>query len=131
LAALNDIAVAGGTTNAFLIDTGDPEATKANFRAAIDVIRTEAISCELGIPAHPSGGTFDADKIDVSYTLEMEMTRFDYDPDCEVEGAWHYDDPADPTMIVLCEETCTFVQSTPGLELNVDFLCENRPVVVK
>lgn len=131
LGALNGVAAAGGTTEAFLIDTGDPEATKANFRAAIDVIRTEAISCELGIPPHPRGGTFDADKIDVSYTLDGETNRFDYDPGCEVEGAWHYDDEEDPTMIELCLETCEFIQSSPGAELNVDFLCEDRPDVVK
>src|SRR5690606_4904346 len=99
--------------------------------AAIDQIRTEAISCELGIPPHPMGGTFDADKVDVSYTLDGDSTRFDYEPDCEVSGAWHYDDEDDPTLIVLCPETCTFVQSTPGAELNVDFLCEDRPVVVR
>jgi hypothetical protein len=131
LSALNGVAAAGGTTDAFLIDTGDPDATQAAFRAAIDVIRTEAISCELGIPPHPSGGSFDQDKIDVSYTLDDMVTRFDYDPDCEVEGAWHYDDPEGPSMIVLCAETCDFIQTSPGAELNVDFLCENRPVVVK
>jgi hypothetical protein len=131
LGALNEVAVAGGTTEAFLIDTGDPVATQANFRAAIDVIRTEAISCELGIPPHPRGGTFDADKIDVSYTLGDETNRFDYDPDCDVEGAWHYDDEDSPTQIVLCQATCEFIQSSPGAELNVDFLCENRPAVVK
>lgn len=132
LSGLHAVAQAGGTTEAFLIDTDDPAATKAAFLSAIDAIRTDAISCDIGIPPHPKGGTFDADKIDVSYTLkDGTTTRFDYDEECIAEGAWHYDDPANPSIIQLCESTCTFAQSQPGIMLNVDFLCVERPVVVR
>jgi len=132
LSGLHAVAASGGTEQAFLIDTGDPDATRAAFLSAIDAIRTEAISCEIGIPAHPSGGSFDADKIDVSYALSGGApTRFDYDADCIAEGAWHYDDAANPTLIQLCPTTCEFVQSEPGIELNVDFLCIDRPPVVR
>jgi hypothetical protein len=132
LGALNGVAAAGGTTEAFLIDTDDPEATKAAFRAAIDAIRTQAISCELGIPPHPTPGrSFDKDRIDVTYTVDATTTRLDYDPECEVEGAWHYDDAAAATMIVLCPATCEQIRATSGADLNVNFLCEDRPPVVR
>lgn len=131
LEALHEVAEAGGTTAAFLIDTGDPTATQAAFRQAIDAIRSQAISCELGIPPNPSGGTFDPNKIDVTYTAAGATTRFNFDPLCEAEGSWHYDNAADPSAIVLCENACTLVQSLPGAQLDVAFLCEDRPDVVK
>lgn len=132
LDALNDIAEAGGTSQAFLIDTDNPEATKTAFRAAIDKIRARAVSCELGIPAHPTPGKkFDKDKINVSKTLAGKKTAFLYDPDCEEGDAWHYDDEENPKKIVLCSATCEQVQSEPGVDLNVDFLCENRPPIVR
>ncbi len=131
LGALHEIAAAGGTTEAFLIDTGDPAATQAAFRAAIEAIRSQAVSCELGIPPNPMGGTFDADRIDVTYTVGGQTTRLDYDPLCEVESSWHYDDEANPTSIQLCADTCSLVQSLPGVQLDVAFLCEDRPAVVR
>ncbi len=131
LSALNGVAAAGGTTEAFLIDTGDPEATKANFRAAIDAIRTQAVSCELSIPPHPiPGRAFDKDKIDVSYTVDSASTRLDYDPTCQESGTWRYADD-EASLIELCPDTCDLIRSTPGADLNVDFLCEIRPDVVK
>jgi hypothetical protein len=131
LADLNAVAAAGGTTEAVLIDTNDPSATKQKFRETIDAIRAKAVSCELGIPPHPDGGTFDKDKIDVVYKSGTKSTRLSYDPTCKKESAWHYDDESDPESIELCAATCTTVQQDPKAELNVDFLCEPRPDVVK
>ncbi len=132
LEPLNQIAAAGGTGTAFLIDTGNPAATKAAFRAAIDSIRAQALSCNLGIPPHPvEGETFDKDKVNVSVTVDGEKDVFSYDPECASEGSWHYDDEQAPTEIVLCPSTCTDVQGTPGADLDVDFLCRVRDDVVR
>lgn len=132
LSPLNQVAAAGGTESAFLIVTGDPEATRDAFKNAIDAIRAEAISCELGIPEHPTPGqSFDKDKINVSVTVGGDKTDFAYDPDCEDENSWHYDDEDDPSFIELCPSTCAEVQATPGADLNVDFLCQVRPDVVR
>lgn len=131
LGALDEIAASGGTTEAFLIDTGDPVATQAAFRAAIEAIRSQSVSCELEIPPNPNGGTFDPDKIDVTYTVGGQTTRLDYDPLCEVGSSWHYDDEADPSFIQLCSDTCALVQSLPAVQLDVAFLCEDRPDVVR
>lgn len=131
LADLHSVAEKGGTTEAFLIDTADPAATKANFRRAIDAIRTKAISCELPIPEHPKAGmTFDKDKIDVTVTVGSNTSRLDYDPTCTASDAWHYDDEDDASEIILCPDTCAGIQSQPGADLNVDFLCEDRPIVI-
>ena len=53
---------------AFLIDTGDPNATAGAFTAAVDQIRGTAISCNLAIPKPPGGRTFDKEKVAVRYT---------------------------------------------------------------
>ncbi len=131
LASLDQIAVAGDTTKAELIDTNNPETTKTALTNAINAIRENSISCDLDIPPHPQGGTFDKDKIDVRYLSGTKNTRLIYDPDCEEEAAWHYDDEDDPGSIVLCDATCLTVQSDPEAQLQVDFLCKPRPEIVK
>ncbi|WP_338091891.1 VWA domain-containing protein [Sorangium cellulosum] len=123
---LHDIAAAGGTGDAFVIDTGDPDATAAAFNAAIDQIRGSAISCTLPIPAAPDGRTFDKQRVRVTYTSGTNPpTTLDYDQECEAESAWRYDNPQNPTQIVLCDSTCGKVQADPAASLGVDFTCED------
>ena len=122
---LQAIAEAGGTDEAFLIDTGDPEATSTAFRDAVSAIRGRAITCSLPIPTPPDGRELDRRKVAVTYGhagSAPEVLR--YDPDCGGDDTWHYDVPAAPTAIELCEQTCQVVQSDPAAELGVDFACE-------
>ncbi len=121
---LNGIAVAGGTKQAFIVETGDPEKTKADFKAVIDGIRQTAISCAIEIPALPPGKTFDSKKVNVTYTSGATQTLVAYDESCATPNAWHYDDPASPKTIVLCEGTCKTVQSDTAAGLHVEFGCD-------
>ncbi|WP_437958710.1 vWA domain-containing protein [Sorangium sp. So ce119] len=124
---LQDIAEAGGTGEAFIIDTGDPAQTTATFKAAIDQIRGTAISCTIAIPSAPDGRTFDKQKVNVTYTSGTGNTPTNllYDQDCAVESAWRYDDPANPTSIELCASACATVQADPAASLSVEFTCED------
>ena len=131
LANLNTIAKAGGTKEAFLIDTGDPVATKQALQEAIFEIRQAAASCTISIPKHPDGANFEKEKIDVRVTMAGRNTRLAYDPFCEPGGGWHYDDEDAPTEIVLCDETCDGVQVSLLNKLDVDFLCKPREPVIK
>jgi hypothetical protein len=132
LVPLNELAESGGTEQAFLIDTGDPTATQAAFRKAIEAIRESSLSCSLPIPEHPEGKTtFEKDNIDVSVTIGDEVQRFAYDNECTELGSWHYDDDEKPTSIELCDLTCVDLKSKPEAHLNVDFLCEPRPDVLR
>jgi hypothetical protein len=122
---LHAIAEAGGTQQAFLIDTGDPEATSSAFTQAIDAIRETAISCSLAIPEPPAGETFDKERVAVRYTGgDGATTTFTYDASCAQADAWHYDDPGAPQQIVLCENTCARVQSDATAAFEVEFACE-------
>ncbi|WP_437818752.1 vWA domain-containing protein [Sorangium sp. So ce1078] len=123
---LHDIAAAGGTGEAFLIETGNPDATATSFRAAIDQIRGAAVSCTVAIPPAPDGRTFDKQRVRVTYTSgDSEPKALAYDQECASDDAWRYDDPANPTQIELCESACSAVQSDPEASLGVDFTCDD------
>jgi hypothetical protein len=121
---LADIAKAGGTGDAYLIDTGNPSQTAADFKKTIDGIRSAAVACEVAIPSAPAGQTFDKKKVTVRYTSGSSMSALVYDPNCAAGAKWHYDDPDKPSEIVLCPDTCKELQSHDDAELAVDFECE-------
>lgn len=123
---LNDVAVAGGTDHAFLVTTGDPQRTKADFRAAVTGIRTQALSCQFDIPVLPDGQSFDPEAANVSYTVGTEHVELGYDAACTSDGAWRYDDAASPTRMELCDTTCDAVKAAAGAVLEVDFGCRRR-----
>jgi len=126
VADLNQIAVAGGTGQAFLIDTGNASATAAAFSAAIEQIRGSSISCDLNIPPPPDGSNFDKEKVAVNYTSGATgvVDQLVYDPDCTTQRGWHYDDPANPTLIQICDVPCAVIQGDRTASLSVDFVCE-------
>jgi von Willebrand factor type A domain len=121
---LREIAEAGGTGQAYLIDTGNAAQTVADFKQTIDAIRSAAISCKLDVPPAPLGQTFDKKKVSVRYSKRGMTTALGYDSECKAAAAWHYDDPNQPKQIVLCPETCKTLQSDDSVELAVDFECE-------
>lgn len=131
LANLDTLAQAGGTDAPFMIDTGNTAATQLALDAAIQSIRSRAVSCEVAIPPHPKGGQFEKDKVDVSVSEGGTATPLGYDAECETASGWRYDNAAAPTMIELCDSSCGMIQTSPGAELNVNFLCEPRPDTIK
>jgi hypothetical protein len=126
LTNLNNIAVAGGTTSATLIDTGNPAATKAVLLEEMRRIRAKAMSCELVRPAPPAGETFDAEKVNVRYdSKDAASTPLVYSADCSAENGWRYKTPAND-VIELCADTCAKVQKDPWAKLLVEFGCVRR-----
>jgi hypothetical protein len=131
LAALSDLAEAGGTGAAFLIDTGNVGATESAFQTAIESIRSATVSCTLLIPPHPQGGSFEPDKIDVAVTSEGATVVLPYDENCTETLGWHFDDPLAPTAVELCSQACSSIQASENSTIDVNFLCEPRVGVVK
>jgi hypothetical protein len=127
LANLNVIAQAGGTDQAFIVATGDPAQTEADFKAVIDGIRGVALACDIAIPLPPSGSAFVPERVNVVYGSASSAERtLDYDPSCATEDAWHYDDAMMPTTIVLCNESCGLAQREASAHLSIEFGCERR-----
>jgi hypothetical protein len=125
---LNIVAEQGGTEAAFIINTEDPAQTAADFRAVIESIRTNSFSCNLPIPAPPAGKTFDPTKVNVTYSNMIGLTEFVYDETCTERFAWHYDDPANPTVIQMCDQVCLDIRADYKNEgmLDVEFGCATR-----
>ncbi|WP_437330050.1 vWA domain-containing protein [Sorangium sp. So ce381] len=127
LTNLHEIAAAGGTGEASMLNTGDPAQTAAAFKTAIDKIRGAAVSCTIPIPPAPDGRSFDKQKVNVTYTSAASNTptTLTYDQACSAAGTWRYDEPANPTAIILCDDTCAVVQADVEVSLGVDFTCED------
>jgi hypothetical protein len=125
-AALNGIAAAGGTTSAFLVDTGGN--VNAQFLAAMNQIRHAALGCQYQIPL-PTSGVPNYQQVNVNYTPGAggATVTFPYVPSaaaCPAGGnAWYYDNPAAPTQIILCPSTCATVEGDAAATLAITLGC--------
>lgn len=126
---LDQVAMAGGSDHAYIIDTGNPTQTTAAFKAAIDTIRGAAISCNVQIPPAPMGSMFDKQNVVVSFTSNGTPTRLTYDATCMAPNTWHYDDPQNPRQVVLCPNTCSAIQSDKSGSLSIEFACTPQIIV--
>jgi von Willebrand factor type A domain len=126
---LNELAEAGGTGAAFMIETGEPEQTAQTLGAAIAKVRASVPSCEAVLPELPGGQAFDPERVNVTLGREGELTELGYDEACEADLAWHFDDPAAPSRIILCEAVCKQAQSEPALDVSVAFGCQRLAAV--
>jgi len=126
LDSLNQIAAAGGTNTAYLLDSGQDVA--ALFADALSKIRNRTISCNYTIPSGSSTGPIDYTKINVEVTIGAGGTptliaHVANASACGANGGWYYDNPAAPTMITLCQTTCDPVLATPGSNLVILIGC--------
>lgn len=94
------------------------------------VATTSQLSCELTIPQE-DGGNVDTAKINVRIvgdTTTEELYKVDGPGTCGADGGWYYDDPANPTKVVLCPVSCDVAQSQVGIgktgRIEVLFGCE-------
>ncbi len=102
---LNQMAAAGGTGDAFLVD--DPTQVQGVVDA-INQIRSQALPCEYAIPE--SSGGFDKTLVNLSWSHDGSTTLVPYVGDamkCDAaQGGWYYDHPDVPMELVACSQTC-------------------------
>ena len=108
-----------------------------DFNSVFSVLSTQVVagsqlSCEFQIPPPPEGMDFDPDLVNVEFDDGMGGTlslgRVDSPAECaNVVDGWYYDNAADPTMVILCEQTCTKVQGTMNGSVSVVFGCATKP----
>jgi hypothetical protein len=124
---LGQIATAGGTGAPIVVTVGDPDKTRADIQAAFNAIRKEQVPCAFPLPSPPPGMALDIDKVNVLYTPtggpQVALAR---DPECATGKGWRYDDPLNPTQVVLCPETCATIQKDPGAALDILFGCGTK-----
>lgn len=128
LQKLNQIAAAGGTSQAYLVESGGG----AEVLQALNRIRTDAqIPCALQLP-QSSAAALDLDTVNLVYadeactmtTIGMVQGAAACSPQV---GGWYYDDPARPTSIRLCDTSCNQV-SGPGGQLKVSVGCRTQVI---
>jgi hypothetical protein len=125
--ALNGIAAAGGTTNAFMIDQ-DPNVQQA-FLDALNTIQGQALPCAYLIPEPEGGEQINFNQINVYYTpsngAEVVVPKVADAASCPADGlGWYYDNPAAPTQILLCESTCGTISTDIGGSVRLVVGCD-------
>ena len=108
-----------------------------DFQAVFDVLSTEVISgsslaCEWEIPAPPDGAAFEPDAVNVEFSDGMgggfQVGAVASASDCpNVVDGWYYDDPADPTVILACPQTCEKLQAFLQGTIDIIFGCATEP----
>jgi hypothetical protein len=126
---LEEIAVAGGTTQAYMV--GDTNASQ-NVLTALRAIRGDAvIPCDLQLPPPPSGSALNPNQVNMAYAdsacVGTVIGHVDTLATCDNTGGWYYDDPNNPQAIHLCPATCDMV-SDPGGSLLFSVGCSTVTV---
>jgi hypothetical protein len=129
LGVLNGIAAAGGTGQAFLIDT-NANAQQA-FLDALNEIQGAALPCAYQIPDPPEGEDLDFNQVNVQYTpgdggQPVIIGKVDGEAACGPNGGWYYDNPAAPAQILLCPATCDIVSADTDGVVDVVFGCATK-----
>jgi hypothetical protein len=112
---LEQIAAAGGTDQAYLVEGGN---VADDVLTALRAIRGDAIiPCDLQLPPPPTGSTLNPNQVNIAYassTCEGTIFhRVETVASCSDQGGWYYDDPANPQVVRLCPTSCDQV-SDPG-----------------
>jgi hypothetical protein len=108
-----------------------------NFQPVFDLLATEVISgsvlaCEWPIPEPPAGETLDPDEVNVEFDdgqgMVVTIGRVDDAGQCAaVADGWYYDNPAAPTTIIACPQTCERMQDAMMARIDIQLGCATIP----
>jgi hypothetical protein len=126
LTSLNGIAAAGGTKQAYIVDTNGN--AQQQFLDALNAIRGTAAGCQYQIPLPTNGGTPNYDQVNVEITPPGKPQVIAYKVTDKAACPpnpyfWYYDDNAKPTQIIFCDATCTQVMTDKSDEVDVLLGC--------
>jgi uncharacterized protein YegL len=107
--------------------------TKTEYRTETT---TKIAECEWGIPDPPEGEEFDRDMVNVVFSEpgkdDVIIGRVSRKRKCDdVEHGWYYDDPDNPTQIIVCDQTCQHITSVEGGIIDIQFGCETKIIGVE
>jgi len=95
------------------------------FEKALEQVRGSALPCDYQLPQKLADKSFAYDKVNVDYT-KLGATQADtvpQSPGCSGEG-WRYDDPKNPTRIILCDATCARIKADQGGKVEILLGCD-------
>ncbi len=124
VAGMNEIALAGGTDGAFVINVGN---AGDEFLDALNEIRGSLLACDFAMPV-PDMGEADPNLVNVELTPDggtpTTIPRVPSAADCTAAGGWYYDDPANPSRIILCPASCDEVKSLNMATIKIVLGCK-------
>lgn len=127
---MDAIAAAGGTTKGIFISDG--ATAKQDLLDALAAIRGSVLDCDFDMPKATDGQQVDPSKINVNYTpaggTRMTLGRVADAAGCGAVPGWYYDDPLNPTRILLCPASCSSasVEVDATLEVQLGCVTETR-----
>ena len=95
---------------------------KPRADARLDTIRAKALPCSYEIPEDVLDGDVQITEVNVAITVGGATETIPRNDDCDGPG-WRYDDPSDPSEIVLCPESCEALRSDPEGLLEIVLGC--------
>jgi von Willebrand factor type A domain-containing protein len=135
-ADLSQMATKGGTAKAGCSDAGPnychlDMATAADFGAALSSglaeIAGQIGTCEYAVPAAPAGQTIDPLLVNVLYTkADGTQATIPQDAEGSCASGWQYDNPGNPSKILLCGSDCDAVKADQGAKIDVIFGCTRQ-----
>lgn len=135
---LNKLAVAGGTRQAFVVNTNAADVTQS-FVNALNSVRSSGLSCEYMVPVNGAdGGELDYFSVNVQFTSGAGKTSLignvkDRASCSPTQGGWYYDvDPASgaiPKTISICENSCNQFKADTAGKVEVLLGCKTVLIV--
>ena len=129
LTALNALAAAGGTTSATLVNVAnDAGNAEQAFIDALNAIRQQAVPCNFALPS----GSIDPTLTNVVYTPgtgpEQTFVYVGTAANCSKapSDGWYFDNPTQPTQVILCSGACNVVKADPSAEVDVELGCPRQ-----
>jgi hypothetical protein len=116
----NAVAAAGGTESAILVGNVNVE---ESFKQALNKVRGDALPCDYDIPPTVTDGQFEVTEVNVVITYSGQEPLFLPQVTSCGDG-WHYDDPVNPTRIVLCPAACDKLHADFGAKIEIALGCE-------
>ena len=132
-ASLDQIAKSGGTPKSFNVGTG--LAAQQGLLDALDTIRAGLVACEYRLPIPPaSDGILDIESVTLEFkpgpndpTISIRKVA-DASKCVATTGGYYYDDPNDPSRVVLCPASCSQVRAgTVEAKVELLFGCIQIP----
>src|SRR5262249_7221243 len=122
---MDNVAMAGGTNKAFNVGLGNAAQDLLN---ALHAIQSQGVGCTFQMPM---GMNVDPNLVNVTYTpMGMGMpTTLGQVPDagaCTAKGGWYYDNPQNPTEIILCPSTCMQISADTLAKIDIILGCKTH-----
>ncbi|MEZ4225065.1 MAG: VWA domain-containing protein [Polyangiaceae bacterium] len=121
----NQIAKAGGSSAAILVSNTN---VQAEFEKALAKVRGQALPCEYEIPDKVSKGEIAYDFVNVVLQSGGKSTNVLQTSDCNLGAGWYYDDPTDPSKILLCPSVCANLKQDFTASLQILMGCKTQVV---